>query len=176
MESGSRKVEPVAHWRRCKFPWVFVKPPFGGFAFARTNLNVMAFKHYPRFGQVYLCNFNTGFAPPEMVKRRPVVVVSPAATHGRGLCTVVPLSTTPPEPAKPWHHQIAVPPLPNTPQDVIVWAKCDMLTTICVDRLDKPHTKTRKGRTYHTIHLSNADLKCVLECIGNYLPFLRPRP
>jgi uncharacterized protein YifN (PemK superfamily) len=156
---------------------VLEKPPKGGFSFATNKFNVMAaFKHYPKFGQVYVCNFDTGFKPPEMVKCRPVVVVSQTGTHGRGLCTVIPLSTTPPSPPQSWHHLIKSPPMPRTPPDVEVWAKCDMITTVCVDRREKPHTKSRKGRDYHTIKLHSEDLACLLECIGNYMPFLRPKP
>ncbi|WP_198669160.1 type II toxin-antitoxin system PemK/MazF family toxin [Elioraea thermophila] len=47
-------------------------------------------------GTILLCDDDTGFRPPEMVKRRPVVVVSPRLPHRDGLATVVPLSTTAP--------------------------------------------------------------------------------
>ena len=45
---------------------------------------------------ILLCDYSTGFREPEMVKRRPVVVVSHRLPRRDGLCTVVPLSTTPP--------------------------------------------------------------------------------
>ena len=41
-----------------------------------------------------MCDFRTGFKPPEMVKMRPVVVVSGKRT---GVGTVVPLSATAPQ-------------------------------------------------------------------------------
>ncbi|TAM88997.1 MAG: hypothetical protein EPN41_04700 [Candidimonas sp.] len=54
-----------------------------------------------RTGEIVICNFDTGFRVPEMVKQRPVVVISKTSTHARGLCTVVPLSTTLPVPMFP---------------------------------------------------------------------------
>ena len=37
----------------------------------------MALKYPPRPGTLWMCDFDTGFKPPEMVKKRPVVVISP---------------------------------------------------------------------------------------------------
>lgn len=44
---------------------------------------------------VLICDFTTGFQAPEMVKKRPVVVVSPRRRIGQ-VCTVVPLSSVAP--------------------------------------------------------------------------------
>ena len=54
----------------------------------------MAINFHPRLGQVLYCDFKTGFRPPEMVKARPVVVLS---RNHHELCTVVPLSGTEPK-------------------------------------------------------------------------------
>ncbi len=62
-----------------------------------------ALKLYLKTGEIVICNYNTGFVVPEMVKSRPAVVISKSSTHWRGLCTVVPLSTTPPEKVEAWH-------------------------------------------------------------------------
>ncbi|QQG36900.1 MAG: type II toxin-antitoxin system PemK/MazF family toxin [Micavibrio aeruginosavorus] len=49
----------------------------------------MSIAEHPNKGSILLCDFNHGFVAPEMVKRRPVIVISPKI-HGRvGLCTVV---------------------------------------------------------------------------------------
>ena len=56
----------------------------------------MALKYPPKVGTLWICDFNTGFKPPEMIKRRPVVVISPR--RSTELCTIVPLSTTVPDP------------------------------------------------------------------------------
>jgi hypothetical protein len=73
-----------------------------------------------------ICDFERGFVPPEMVKVRPVVVISRTSTHENGLCTIVPLSTTPPQRAKSWHVQLKRDPTPYLNSGQQVWAKCDM--------------------------------------------------
>lgn len=127
--------------------------------------------YFPKTGQVLTCDFCTGFVEPEMVKIRPVIVVSPNSSHGRRLCTIVPLSTTPPNPVKAWHLELANLKVPGwTRSGEINWAKCDMLTTVGFDRLDKPHTRGQNGdRIYHTVNISRAELADVLACIRNYL-------
>ena len=57
----------------------------------------------PKPGTLLVCDFGTGFKMPEMVKKRPVVVISPRRRRSR-LCTVVPLSTTAPNPVERFHH------------------------------------------------------------------------
>lgn len=104
-----------------------------------------------------------------MVKRRPVVVISRHETHGRNLCTVVPLSTTAPAPPRSWHH-----PLPHLAvigwnAKAPIWAKCDMICTVSTERLRKPYTKTRHGRNHVTQALDPADLAAVLACVRAYL-------
>lgn len=50
----------------------------------------------PADGMMLLCDFSTGFRPPEMVKMRPVVVLSHRARNAQ-TCVVVPTSTVPPK-------------------------------------------------------------------------------
>lgn len=125
---------------------------------------------YPKTGQVLMCDFSRGFVEPEMVKKRAVVVISRTVTHGRRLCTVVPLSTTAPNPIEAWHVRLARDPLPNANQSVVVWAKCDMLYTVSFDRLDRPHVKETGGRVYHSIYLGATDLAAVFDGVREYLP------
>lgn len=125
--------------------------------------------YFPRPGDVLICDYSTGFIAPEMVKHRPVVVVSGRERHGRRLCTIVPLSTTDPKPVESWHQNIPVI-IPGW-NAVNCWAKCDMLATVSFDRLDKPHTKTRNGRNYHTVRLAAADLAAVRASVLSYLNF-----
>lgn len=116
-----------------------------------------------------ICDFDDSAPGAEMVKRRPVVVVSRHETHNRRLCCVVPLSTTAPVPPRSWHHAV-----PNlhiagwTPAGVI-WAKCDMLATVSFERLNKPYKKTRHGRKYIDHALDDVDLAAVLAGIRAYL-------
>ena len=53
----------------------------------------MAINFNPRPGTVLYCNFE-GYVIPEIVKNRPVIVVSPKYLNRKGLYTVVPMSTT----------------------------------------------------------------------------------
>jgi uncharacterized protein YifN (PemK superfamily) len=131
----------------------------------------MRLPYLPKAGEVLICNFdNGGFMPPEMVKRRPVVVVSRKDSHVRHLCTVVPISSTPPDERKIWHHplpQLRVPGFDDTEDR---WAKCDMIATVSFERLTKPYRLTRgHGRQFIGVHLSDADLAAVRECIKHYL-------
>lgn len=90
---------------------------------------------------IVLCDYSKGgFLPPEMVKRRPVVVLSPRLPHRDGLCAVVPLSGTPP--AHPVPYVVPVEfdePLPAPFSDKNFWAKCDMVATVSLGRLDLFH-------------------------------------
>lgn len=61
----------------------------------------------PNKGTLLMCNFTTGFQPPEMVKIRPVIVISPRRRDNAQTCIVVPLSTQKPTKIKPWHINIA---------------------------------------------------------------------
>lgn len=81
-----------------------------------------------------MCDFQ-GYVAPEMVKRRPVVVLA-RNRRNRQLVTVVPLSTTEPNPLEPYHHLLAQSPLPNA-HGVSCWAKCDMVATVALARLDR---------------------------------------
>lgn len=37
----------------------------------------MALRFHPKPGTILMCDFDTGFQVPEMVKKRPVIVLSP---------------------------------------------------------------------------------------------------
>jgi len=120
-------------------------------------------------GHVLICDFERGFVRPEMVKTRPVVVISKTKTHGRGLCTVVPLSTTPPSPVEPWHFALQHYPLPCEDQ---VWAKCDMIYTVSFARLRWPHVKAMGARQYSKPRLGDSDMDGVFAGVRAYLPAL----
>ena len=50
----------------------------------------MALSYYPSIGEIVLCDYR-GFIEPEMIKTRPVVVVSPRLRRRGNLIGVVPL-------------------------------------------------------------------------------------
>lgn len=95
----------------------------------------MAITFFPKAGMVLICDFK-GNIEPEINKVRPVVIISPNHINRPGLVTVVPLSTTPPEPIEPYHYRLIGNPIPGK-GDVEVWAKCDLVASVCVDRLDR---------------------------------------
>ena len=91
----------------------------------------MPIKYAPQNGSILICDFD-GMAP-EMVKRRPVVVVSSVS---EGLCIVVPLSSSPPIHVQPWNLKIVLQqPLPKPYISMTCWAKCDMVQSVSFERL-----------------------------------------
>jgi mRNA interferase MazF len=89
-------------------------------------------------GAILRCDYNKGgFQPPEMVKARPAVVISPRLPHRDGLCSVVPLSGDPNDHPSAWDVRLEFdPPLPYPFTYGVAWAKCDMLATVGFARLD----------------------------------------
>lgn len=135
-----------------------------------------ALQIYLKTGELIICNFDTGFVPPEMVKTRPALVISKSSTHWRGLCTVVPMSTTPPEKVEPWHVLVKnplhrrLPPNQRFAQQETMWAKCDMLTTVSFARISRPYDRQSGNRRYVPVRLSHADLDAVFVGVRAYLP------
>ncbi|OUJ14348.1 type II toxin-antitoxin system PemK/MazF family toxin [Acetobacter sp. DsW_063] len=129
----------------------------------------MAIEKAPNLGQVLLCDFSDGFKEPEMIKLRPVVVISPPISWRPGLTTVVALSTTPPDPKRPYHCLLRLNPKPPAPWDVEdVWVKADLIMTVGFHRLNlirdgkNPQTGKRK---YYMNCVSNQNLKEIRACI-----------
>jgi uncharacterized protein YifN (PemK superfamily) len=94
----------------------------------------MSLLYQPKPRTVVMCDF-TGYVAPEMVKVRPVVVIA-KHRHNRKLVTIVPLSTTEPDQLADHHHELSVNPLPDKPH-TSCWAKCDMVATVALARLDR---------------------------------------
>lgn len=104
----------------------------------------MALTYHPSFGAILICDYETGFKKPEMVKRRPVVVITPRLRKRSDLCTVVPLSLTQPESIESYHYELELPVILPKPWDSQkCWVKADMFSTVCYERL----SPVRKGRS-----------------------------
>jgi len=89
-----------------------------------------------------------------MVKRRLAIIISPKLKRRHALTTVIPLSKTEPAPVQEWHVRVDLDvPEPWGPGPR--WAKCDMLATVCYDRLNLPYSKHRVtgSRLFHQIEL-----------------------
>lgn len=89
---------------------------------------------FPRAGQILVCDF-TGFKEPEMVKVRPVIIVSPKLPYRSEIVTVVPISTTAALHKLPFVVKLSKNYHPDEPDDLACWAKCDMLLNIARHRL-----------------------------------------
>ena len=103
----------------------------------------MPLKYYPRAGQLLVCDFS-GFEPPEMVKKRPVVIVSPKLPYRSDIVTVVPISLTPPRHQLPFVVKLSKNYHPQEDENLDCWAKCDMLLNISISRLDGFKVARRK--------------------------------
>lgn len=82
---------------------------------------------------ILMCDFK-GLVAPEIIKTRPVVIISPNSLTRPGLCTVVPLSTTAPDPVQSYHYKLPHDPLRNGAD---TWAKCDLVMSVSCARLDR---------------------------------------
>ena len=127
----------------------------------------MSLPFHPEQGLIVICDFK-GFVPPEMVKRRPAVVISPRLRQRSGLCSIVPLSTTPPTPIMAFHHKLYVePPLPEPYDAKFHWVKADMIYTVSLERLTMPHVgKNLNGKRIYIQHvIDKSDLIKIQQCV-----------
>jgi len=114
-------------------------------------------------GTIVLCDYDMGgFRPPEMVKLRPAVIVSPRLRHRDGLCAVVPLSGSVDD-ARPLDYVVRFDldqPLPHPFPQQVWWAKCDLIATVGFRRLDMFRTERDQTgkRRYLQPRLPPADL------------------
>ena len=129
----------------------------------------MSLKFPPKPGLIVICDYSTGFREPEMVKERLAVVVSPRLPHRDGLCTVVPLSTSPSRSGIRYQCRIQLPSVAPAPYEgTIKWAKCDMLATLAYGRMQLPFTgrdKVTGKRKYLQIVLPGEELARVREAM-----------
>lgn len=137
----------------------------------------MTIEYHPPRGSIVCANFDQGFRVPEMVKRRLCVVISPPIDARVGLCTVVPLSRTDPDPVMPYHYQFQIPfQMPPKWGNAARWAKCDMVCAVGFHRLDLIRLgKDRNGvRQYQLNTLSDIHLRNISNCVlaGLGLPSL----
>src|SRR6267378_4020448 len=123
-------------------------------------------KFHPEPGTILICDYSNGFRLPEMVKRRPVITISPRLKRRDGLITVVPLSTSAPTPVCNHHCKISIKPaLPEPFDSEEMWAKADMLATVGFERLDLVRTGRDPfgKRKYLTPRLEPAEMQVVYQ-------------
>lgn len=125
----------------------------------------MGLPFQPRVGSVVRCDFR-GMIEPEMVKMRDVVVIS-KHPHNPMLVTVVPLSATQPLRQEVYHYALPKDPRPDGDSAHPIWAKCDMLYTVSIERLTMHHTRTRRGgRQTVSVKLSLEDMVAIRRCVA----------
>jgi uncharacterized protein YifN (PemK superfamily) len=138
----------------------------------------------PDRGFIIIVNFELGGTlGAEMTgTMRPCVVVQNNRLHRGPLVTVVPISTTAPEPAMPWHHELdhmsfRAWPISWGGQGLPRWAKCDYITTVSLERCEHPYSKTRDGgRRYTRVRITRTDLEAVEGCVQWALGIQAPEP
>lgn len=112
---------------------------------------------HPKAGAVLMCDYR-GCIHPEINKRRPVVVITPRLPHRDHLVMVVPLSTTAPNPPQDFHVRLSTNYVPGDDPNLPVWAKCDLISSVSMKRLDRFMIRHRH---WHSPDVSAADLLAV---------------
>ena len=125
----------------------------------------MAIKYHPNRGDILICDFS-GTIPPEINKRRPVIVLTPRLREKDRLLTVVPISTTAPKAPQRWHTKVALN-LPHPYNSPIAWVKGDLLMTVSFERLFMfSNGKDESGkRLYQSFSLTDEEMERVWECV-----------
>ena len=127
----------------------------------------MPLLHHPNQREVLMCDFGSGgFREPEMVKKRPVVVLS-HRRYNATTCLVAPLSTVEPRVLLPFHHRIDPASLPRSLRAHVSWLKGDMLTHVALVRLDRVmyRSSVDRIRQYETTFVTLDDWAAIQSCI-----------
>lgn len=128
----------------------------------------MPLLYQPRSGEIVRCDFH-GMIEPEMIKKRDVVVLTPNKRNRR-LVTIIPLSTTAPTVPQPYHHELSQDPRPGATAMCSVWAKCDMVYTVSLGRLESHYIRTRRGgRQTIRLKLPDRDFTAIRLAVANAL-------
>jgi uncharacterized protein YifN (PemK superfamily) len=104
-----------------------------------------------------MCDFK-GFVEPEMVKVRPIMVVSPKLPYRSEIVAIVPISLSAPTHDLPYVVRLSKNYHPKEPDDLPCWAKCDLVLNIGLYRLDGFKLGRRK---WATPQASPEDLRAV---------------
>jgi mRNA interferase MazF len=121
-----------------------------------------------------LCDYGKGgFQPPEMVKRRPAIVLVGSLPGRTNLHTVVPLSGTPSAPGCQYQCKITLDsPLPEPFDEIDWWVKADMLATVGLDRLDLFQSKRDqygKRKYFSNLRVSEETFELVKDTVRQAL-------
>lgn len=132
----------------------------------------MSILYHPQVGTILRVDLNEGFRVPEMRKRRPAIVVSPPLAGRDQLCTIVPLSTTRPNPIQAYNCVLELdPPLPFPYESPRMWVKADMILCVAFHRLKLlDRGKDENGqRVYDVRVLPQEKMNEIKQCIKHSL-------
>jgi uncharacterized protein YifN (PemK superfamily) len=115
----------------------------------------------PKTGSVVYCDY-IGFISPEMVKKRPVIVVS-KHKHNPKLLTVVPISLKAPSTTQNYHVEMEEPFCNIHLGGKKSWVKCDMINVVSLERLHLVRNKQTGHR--HAPHVGNEFLEKIKDAI-----------
>ena len=127
----------------------------------------MPLTFHPHPGHILVCDFR-GFIAPEIVKKRPIMVISSRLPYRAGLATVVPISLTPPKFDVEYVVKLSKNYHPSEDDDLDCWAKCDLLANVTLERLDRFKTGRRQ---YLAPKASVEDLQSVRQGVRKALGF-----
>lgn len=113
----------------------------------------------PKSGSVIYCDYK-GFISPEMIKKRPVIVIS-KHKHNSKLVAVVPISTSEPSTILSHHIKMEEAFCENHLSGKKSWVKCDMINVVCLDRLDL--VRNRKTGDRYVPNIDTAFLNKIKE-------------
>lgn len=126
----------------------------------------MPLKYPVKSRTILLCDYSLGgFREPEMVKRRPAVVLVGELPRRKNLHTVVPLSGTPSDERDAYCCRLELlEPLPAPFDETIWWVKADMVATVALDRLElfrTPRDQYGKRKYLNQLKISNEQFDAV---------------
>jgi|TARA_R110002051_G_scaffold314276_1_gene391171 mRNA interferase MazF len=114
---------------------------------------------HPAPGTIVRVDLNEGFRAPEMVKRRPCIVLSPHIKGRDRLCAIVPLSTLAPTTVHPHHMQVSFDPTLPAPYDSPhMWVKGDIVLTVAFHRLRLLFSGWEEGQRVYDVRVLEPDI------------------
>lgn len=130
----------------------------------------MAISFHPRPGQILTCDFTVGFKEPELIKHRPVIVLTPPMNGRSNLVTVVGLSTERPDPLMDFHYLLPKASLPMLGQfqRKESWVKGDMIYAVGFHRLNLIQLGARDTngkRLYFKNRLGRERMRIIYSCV-----------
>ena len=112
-------------------------------------------------------DLSEGFKPPEMVKRRPAIILSPPIPGRNNLCAIVPLRTSAPRTVMAHHMQIHFDPcLPAPYDEPDMWVKGDIVLTVAFHRLRHLFRRWDAGQRVYDVRVLDAQtMSAVRSCV-----------